>query len=437
MHTIFHTGSARSLRGMNDARGRFSARSTLCEEWQVVRDASMLNTMLGGRPLCPNAATFGHTIVTGEPNFSLSCCASNLSALQANACVKYQVLHAAASHAAWHLRRLRTLFIGDSLSEQFTHAMLQDLHGRGMLRGASKHTVAWFDVDANADNVIGQYRPFYRKVDFVHHRCHGVPLGTFWPDAPRARRDPTSADRGVIMFHMAGRVCDPQQTAASCCDNGSSARGGQIPLLANMLRVQRPVIVVANFGVHWHYEQLKGGELSKATAALLGTLVAYGKERARDRSALPPLLLFRETFPQHFPTPGGGYESSPGHKWWDDAEAVDMARCTPFRVGPRVGFGPAAFNSVGLAEVRQLRNESAAVRVRMLPAFARYVRRSDAHVDCRAIPRKDCNIRPDCTHWCYSPLLWDAALAPFYDAVNEHFQAATKGTIRAVKDASL
>ena len=317
-------------------------------------------------------------------------------------------MHSTAQRAAKLLSHKRVLVVGDSVSQQWANALLLDLRGRGFLPAAP----SWNDTVSNI-GLVPASRPFFQQHLAQRMYCDGLPTMTFRggtggrADSARgkvgaAHRWNESKQHAVHMvqqFSIHRAACNGHH--AGCC------QGSDPPLhaLSKLLRSQQPHIVVANYGVHWHGEQLQGGEYYNHTAALLATLTEYAGERARDKVSAP-LLLLRETFPQHFR--GGSYDHT-------NREGGRGSGCVDVGYDPvRDGYGPAAFNQLAKAAVSASQAAGGAVRM-YGRAFRALVPRRDAHPPAVL----------DCTHWCYSPLLWDPVLAPFYEEVVLRFDSTS------------
>ena len=166
---------------------------------------------------------------------------------------------------------------------------------------------------------------------------------------------------------------------------------------------------MANFGIHWHGpEGREPSPYADDVKHLLELMRGYAEmtDLPLREGTAAPLLHYRETPPQHFESRNGGGSYDARIMRGPTARAV----CAPLRAST-TNVGPQSLNRIALAAVRALPGRS----VRWLPAFEALSSRSDAHTV----------ERHDCTHWCYSPLLWDPVLAPFYEEVVEQFGGGT------------
>ena len=87
--------------------------------------------------------------------------------------------------------------------------------------------------------------------------------------------------------------------------------------------------------------------------------------------------------------------------------------------------GPMALNKLARQSVRsggfvRWRGKlTASVRWHQM-SFTSLAGRPDAH----AIMGHKTGRTADCSHWCYSPLLWDSILLPLYRTLAEHFNVS-------------
>lgn len=353
-----------------------------------------LGVLLDGRPLCPPDAPFANAPV---------CCAHATAVKAAYQHARaLREMHSTARRAAELLRQKRVVVVGDSISQQWANALLLDLRGRGFLANSSwPRTVSNLGLPPNT-------RPFHREHQASRMYCDGLPAISFRGVASSSSSSTAKQQVPTVQyFSLHTHTCGG--THAGCC------RGDAPPVqaLAKFLRSRHPHIVVANYGVHWHGKQLPGGEYYNDTARLLATLNEYAAERAKAKASAP-LLLLRETFPQHFD--GGSYDTGGGsRRTWSGCTDVPYDQVQP-------GVGPVAFNQLARAALRS--SSQGALGGGGRPAAVRFYGRAFRAL----VPRKEAHLEGpghDCTHWCYSPLLWDPVLAPFYEEVVEQFGGAT------------
>ena len=128
-----------------------------------------------------------------------------------------------------------------------------------------------------------------------------------------------------------------------------------------------------------------------------------------------PLLLLRETTPQHFPTPrGDGSWDAAGDQVKLAEEAPDPeydGRCASRSIWREDELADVDVGAVALNRVLWAAARAFYPAVGVLPAFRSLAQRHEAHLERAEKPTDDC------THFCYAPLLWDATLAPFYERV--------------------
>ena len=186
--------------------------------------------------------------------------------------------------------------------------------------------------------------------------------------------------------------------------------------LARTLRHYRPDVVVMNYGVHWNGAQLPGGAYISEVEAAMSALSTYaGAWRSEapthtksaggslGGSQPAPLLFWRETAPQHFdgcPRGDGAWSTYAAHRRPGADPQCAETRWRESQQWTDLHEGAVALNRL-VAHAAQ-----AYPHISMLPVFERFGPRHDAH-----------HYAADCTHWCYSPFLWDAAIMPFYAAL--------------------
>ena len=392
-------------RGRLDAQrsrlaGRCRARHarTRSSDWRVLRSDAEMHRLLNGRPECPSypaafAGAFGYY---NQP----TCCTADVARQVYDPCnrthgsVPLASQAALAQRAASALAPLRLLVVGDSVQLEWTAAMMVDLSERGLF---------------GEDLRNGSWVPFRR------------PSGLTWCQAPLyfifdARNASSMAPQ---IAYMDLREEDPKKADRSKgCECACGSPHPNAKALGRTLRHYQPDVVVMNYGVHYNGAELPGGAYHTAVKAAMRTLSAYAQRQKGGARGQPPLLLWRETLPQHFdgtPRGDGGWSSRQQGVHQDPS-------CAETRWRESQGWlelheGPVALN-------RLARNLSGAFpRVTILPGFEQLGARHDGH-----------QYKADCTHWCYAPLLWDAVLMPFYAAV---VAASNKGWNRTARSAAL
>lgn len=371
--------------------------------WRVGRPEEV-HAALDGRPLCPGLLPFASMQTEHRRT---TCCPSAHGKLLKNRGVEAEEMRHQAREASKLLLGRRILVVGDSISVQWANALLVDLHGRGAMTG------------------LDQLRAHAWREQHGHRRyCDATPQFMFngTASAPQAPI--------LALFPVAPDACN--KTGSLCCTDGIET---QMAALTRFMAKFEPHIVVANFGIHWHVRHVTDGTYSRDVRTLVLAMVHYGAERVRRSSQ--PLLLYRETLPQHFPNlrRDGSFEGfvsengsvcssitldrscdslSPEVAASSNAASAATLNCLAARVlsdgaGSRVNVDP-------LSQMRRV--------PQLLPQLAALAARQDAHMGYFPLGVRREGLRPtalDCTHWCYSPLLWDAALGPFYRAVLNHY----------------
>lgn len=274
------------------------------------------------------------------------------------------------------LRGRRALVVGDSIAQQWANALLLDLHGRALLfppRGA------WRNAVTNLGDDQARWKRMY---------CGSEPTLLFNASAMSSSRSHPAPIIAVAIMHEDS--CRMAKIDKPCCIGA----GPPLAYLQAVLRSLQPQIVVANYGVHWHGRQTsRAGTYARHITRLLDVLTNYSMQR-RLQTGRRPLVVLRETLPQHFQTAWGDGA-------WDGPEQT--GDCGPIK-NRKPNAGPRTFNL--LAE-RAVRMHPHGVHVELLKGeFDAMLPRHDAH-----------HQSGDCTHFCYAPLLWEPALRPFYMAL--------------------
>jgi len=371
--------------------------------WRVGRPEDV-HAALNGRPLCPGLLPFASMQTEHRRT---TCCPSGHGTLLKDHGIDAEEMHHQAREASKLLQGRRVLVVGDSLSVQWANALLVDLHGRGAMAG------------------LDQLRAHAWKEQHGRRRyCDATPQFMFngTASAPQAPI--------LALFHVASDACN--KTGSLCCTDGIET---QMAALTRFMAKFEPHIVVANFGIHWHGRQVADGTYSRDVRTLVLAMVDYGAERLRRSSQ--PLLLYRETLPQHFPNlrrDGSfeGFDSENGSVCSSIVLGRSCDSLSPEVAASSSDASPATLNCLATRVLSDGAGSRANVDPlsqmrlvpQLLPQLAAFAARLDAHMGYSPLGVRREGLRPtalDCTHWCYSPLLWDAALGPFYRAVLNHY----------------
>lgn len=370
--------------------------------WRV-GTPKQVHAALDGRPLCPALLPFASMRTEIQRTV---CCPSGHDKLLKDHGIGAEETHQQAHEANKLLLGRRILVVGDSLSVQWANALLVDLHGRGAMAGLDQlREHAWKEQD-------GRRRYCDATPQYVFNGTAAA------PQAPI-----------LALFPVAPDLC--LLPGLLCCNDGIET---QMAALTRFMNRFDPHIVVANFGIHWHGRQVADGTYSRDVGKLLVAMVAYGAERIQRSSQ--PLLLYRETLPQHFPTlrrDGSfeGFYSENGSVCSCITAGRSCDSLSPEVAASSNDASPATLNCLATRVLSHGAGGSSNVSLlsqmrlepQVLPQFDAFASRLDAHIGYSPLGVRPQGLRPtalDCTHWCYSPLLWDAALGPFYRAVLKH-----------------
>ena len=321
--------------------------------------------------------------------------------------------------AARALRQSKILVIGDSVVFQWFNALLLDLHGRGLLIGHRPARGNGTAAAATAPLLWTSYMnpPSKQRKRLSSSLAH-EPSGFCSDEIDVILEHPEAPHIG---FHSLRPDRIPRGQC-ECCSSTSPLRGKLERVLASF----HPDIVVLNHGVHYHDAVIgRGTSYAFEVEQAMHALTQYGERHARYMS--PPLLLWLETLPQHFDTPerDGSYDSHQKCKACVARASLDFQGCSAIlSTHESVAYGPLAMNRYVRAVMATEANVSKYVRI--LRAFRPFRPRHDAHWG---------ELKYDCTHYCYAPLLWDSVLHPFYEEV-VHWQA-TVPTSRVQHDPGL
>ena len=320
---------------------------------------------------------------------------------------------AAATLGAKGLQGKHILVVGDSQNQQWASALILDLQQRRKLGESFPGT------PTAATQLRTYWKPWVREVAKEAVICKGVPLFQF-----NARK--VSSTAPLVSYLPLWRMAHHPLYGRCMVANYSRLTQAEllglpppVHVLANVLKKLRPHIVVASYGIHWNLngqsQAVAEGQYFEDVSTMLRTLTEYGVKAAsrQDAEGKPPLLLMVDVPPQHYasPTRDGGFDA-PGANHSAPCRRISWSSHATLRAAP---FGPAIYNRLGHAAVRAAMPTS----VRWLESsFEAFVQRPDAHVIEGHVLKDG---RKDCSHNCYSPLLWDAVLSPFYHAAANHF----------------
>ena len=389
-------------------------------DWRTPHSPMEEKSLLARRSICPEDwLVLWHTRSRGStpPHDGGCCVTSNVSSLVYDPCeggerptavagvVDPKQRRAMVKRAADDLKGQRVLVIGDSVSSQWAAALGLDLHGRGLL---------------SSDNAA----PRQYLVGTPSHWC-GAPNGADWV-----------LQGASLHFTLASfsvrRLKNTSVSTPTCPWEGDGDFAGMGPrhrsTVERVLREFQPSVIVANMGIHYDSREMNlvetDGEYARGLHVLFSLLTSYQASapvwpnlNTKAHASRAPLVLFRETFPQHFWTErsDGSYleqerasnarflatlDVPPGAcsaSLWSERDPEHQARLAA------VHDGPFAINRIARAVL------SAYPSIRTLAQFNRMAQQPHMHVS----PSEG----RDCTHFCYHPLLWDAPLAPFYSAV--------------------
>lgn len=161
-------------------------------------------------------------------------------------------------------------------------------------------------------------------------------------------------------------------------------------------------VAVLNFGLHYHSPEHFRGMLQTAIESL-----------RRWQSAVPAsrLGIWREASAQHFTT--GSYQQGAEQRM---APRGKPCECTPLSEGRQHETGLINLNKASMAMERQFVPNAG---LGLLPFFNLTAPRYDMHRAhyCAFSGQKQPGICCDCTHFCYTPLFWDALFGDLYRLV--------------------
>ena len=295
-------------------------------------------------------------------------------------------------------------FIGDSVGHHWLNAMLLDAHSsKPSLFPTERST--WSEFYNKSTSFFE-----YDERGFCAFPFQFLNMSSAWASAPT-----------IVSAIYPNSICPPPYKKPlynQCCPRGIpiSATGA----ISAKLNETKPDIVIAQMGVHWHAVPRFQTEMREMVTAL------------GNYSALNPnsLVLFLESLPQHFDMPDGSYDGL--------LTATNRSKftCLPLNssriqsdllkpLGDSMSVGMHNFNQLARSTVESTEG------VQWLPANSGAIAaRPDAHQGATNC----CARHTDCTHYCYSPHLWQPAIDPFYLAMDSWLwssdQNSTHGSSR-------
>ena len=301
------------------------------------------------------------------------------------------------------LKEKRLLFVGDSVGHHWLNAMLLAAHSKDSSLFPSNRSI-WTE----SFNLTGFYEKDPEK-DFCAFPMYSVNMSSVWPDAPV-----------IASFSYPSEWCPPRykkELYQQCCPGGNPiSRTGPISF---QLEEMRPNIVIVQMGVHWHTVPNFRADHLEMLSALANYSAAMTNSSSDSEPS--PLVLFLESLPQHFDAPAGDGS-------YDDFHAVEEKTIfTRFHCFPlnqslieadlllqdnSTSVGMHNFNRIAKKSVEQTPG------VQWLTSNSRaYASRNDGHAGAT----RCCKRHADCTHFCYSPHLWQPAIEPFLLAVDHWY----------------
>lgn len=288
------------------------------------------------------------------------------------------------------LQGKRMFSIGDSVGHHWLNAMLLDAHKNRQLSLFPSNASTWSEFY----NPSTSYYE-YDERGFCAFPFKTVDMSSAWASAP-----------SIVSAVYPNDLCPPSyktQLHKQCCPhNHPISRTGAISVKLNETK---PNIVILQMGVHYH-------TVSSFQAALREMLMTLENYSAMN---VGPLVLFLESLPQHFDSPDGdgsydGFHSAANRSAWT---------CTPLnssQIESDLRVGMHNFNQIARRAVEQTPG------LKWLPSNGEaFAFQHDGHAGAT----KCCARHTDCTHYCYSPNLWQPAIDPFYVAVNGWFRAGS------------
>jgi len=300
------------------------------------------------------------------------------------------------------LKGKRLLFVGDSVGHHWLNAMLLAAYSKDSSLFPGNRSI-W---EESYYEKFSDEKSYYEKdpeKGFCGFPMKFVNMSSAWPDAP------------VITSFLYPNLCCPppykKELYRQCCPGGKPiSRTGPISL---QLEKVMPDIVIVQMGVHWHQVQ----EFRADHLEMLSAVANYSAAMSDAESS--PLALFLESLPQHFDTPSGDGS-------YDDFHAVQSTRvsfqCFPLNQSlieadlllkdNSTSVGMHNFNRMAKHSVKQTSG------VQWLTSNSKvYADRNDGHKGAT----RCCARHSDCTHFCYSPHLWQPAVEPFLLAVDRWY----------------
>lgn len=297
------------------------------------------------------------------------------------------------------LQGKKIFFIGDSVGHHWLNSMLLDAHNNNEQGLFHSNTSIWKEYLNTSFSPHGYYE--YDEHGFCAFPFQGLNMSSVWPTAP-----------SIVSASYPNTLCPPTYKRAlyqKCCPGG-------IPIsytgaISVKLNETQPDIVIAQLGVHHH------------TVSQFETVLKEMLETLGNYSALNPdsLVLFKESLPQHFDSPDG----SGSYDGYFAAVNRSARQCVPHNASQiesdlllgnvSVSVGMHNFNRIARRAVEEMKGG-----VQWLSSNSEAIAlRSDGHLGATAC----CAKHTDCTHFCYSPNLWQPTIDPFYSALKGWFRS--------------
>mmetsp|Transcript_26305 Transcript_26305/g.40203 ORF Transcript_26305/g.40203 Transcript_26305/m.40203 type:complete len:441 (-) Transcript_26305:139-1461(-) len=287
-------------------------------------------------------------------------------------------------------------FIGDSVGHHWLNSMLLDAHNNNEQGLFPSNTSIWKEY-------LNQSSSYYEYDErgFCAFPFQGLNMSSVWPSAP-----------SIVSASYPNMLCPPpykKPLSQQCCP-------GRIPIsytgaISAKLNETHPDIVIAQLGVHFH------------TVSQFKTVLKEMLETLGNYSALNPdsLVLFKESLPQHFDSPDGsgsydGYSTAVNRSAWQCVPHNSSQIESDMLLGNvSVSVGMHNFNRIARRAVEEMKGG-----VQWLSSNSEAMAlRNDGHTGATAC----CARHTDCTHFCYSPNLYQPTIDPFYSALKGWFRS--------------
>lgn len=298
------------------------------------------------------------------------------------------------------LQRKRIFFIGDSVGHHWLNAMLLDAHHNKQQRLLHSNSSVWVEYY----NTSSTYYD-YDERGFCAYPFQWLNMSSVWPSAP-----------SIMSAKYPNQICPPpykKELYKQCCPGG-------IPLsytgaISAELEKTRFDIVIAQMGVHYH-------SVESYQTVLNEMLITLGNYSATNPESL---VLFLESLPQHFDSPDGGGS----YDGFIQAVNRDPWKCLPLnssQIESDLSLLGDSCVSVGIHNLNQIARKAIDKKtkggggVQWLSSNSAIMGiRNDGH----NLASRCCAKHTDCTHYCYSPNLYQPTIDPFYSALNDWFHS--------------